>query len=272
MHRRGLHSGFSLIELMVVLAIFLIVSGAVFELLNAAQLRYRAEQQVLDALQGARTGLDQLTRDIHRAGYPPLNGYDTPAAIVVSATGVPDPRVAVPFVGMIGNAVDQTCIIDTVTPANSTCDIPGPYDLVVEADLDPEDGNQQVEWLYYQVALPGGAGPTCTLYRMAADKALGADPTDPTTVTFKGQAAALTPLAEQIINRQDGTCGVDPADPLNQPVFQYACEDGAATCNPQNIAEVLIQLQARPLSPDFQTGEVRAVTLQSVARRMNPPE
>ncbi|MGH9862810.1 MAG: prepilin-type N-terminal cleavage/methylation domain-containing protein, partial [Candidatus Acidiferrales bacterium] len=35
--------GFSLLEVMLVLGIFLVVSGAVFELLNVAQLRYRAE-------------------------------------------------------------------------------------------------------------------------------------------------------------------------------------------------------------------------------------
>ena len=63
-------SGFSLIELMVVLVIFLIVTGAVFGLLNVAQVRYRSEQQFLDSLQGAQTGLEQITRDIHRAGYP----------------------------------------------------------------------------------------------------------------------------------------------------------------------------------------------------------
>ena len=63
--------GFSLLEVMVVMTIFLVVAGAVFELLNVSQQRYRSEQQVLESFQGARLGMDLMVRDIHNAGYPP---------------------------------------------------------------------------------------------------------------------------------------------------------------------------------------------------------
>src|SRR3990172_917691 len=143
MRVRRADSGFSLIELMVVLVIFLIVTGAVFGLLNVAQVRYRSEQQFLDSLQGARTGLEQITRDIHRAGYPALNAYDTvpqtPPSAWTVAGGVPSNSVAVPFVGMRFGAIDQTCLVDTANPALSTCVIPGPFEIILEADLDPEN-------------------------------------------------------------------------------------------------------------------------------------
>ena len=63
--------GFSLLEVMVVMTIFLVVAGTVFELLNVSQQRYRSEQQVLESFQGARLGMDLMVRDIHNAGYPP---------------------------------------------------------------------------------------------------------------------------------------------------------------------------------------------------------
>jgi len=45
--------GFSLIEMLVVVAVFTVVTGAVFGLLDVAQQRYRIESEVLDAFQGA---------------------------------------------------------------------------------------------------------------------------------------------------------------------------------------------------------------------------
>lgn len=251
-------SGFSLLELMLVLVIFLIVTGSVFLLLDTAQKRYRAEQQVLDALQSGRIGIEQLTREIHLAGYPPANGYDSQAWALVG--GVPVTRVAVPFVGMVGGAVDQTC---TVNGGGNPCAIPGPYSLVIGTDLDPEGAGEQVEWIYYRVAQPAAGSPTCTLYRAVSPQTAGGDPT----------AAPRTPLVEQVINRNDGTCNLNPADPANQPVFQYVCDGGAFSCNPQDIIEVLIQLQARAPQPEMLQGTVRvqAVTLRSVARRLNPP-
>src|SRR3989304_323513 len=163
MRVRRADSGFSLIELMVVMVIFLVVTGAVFGLLNTAQVRYRSEQQFLDSLQGARTGLEQITRDIHRAGYPALNAYDTvpqtPPSAWTVAGGIPSTSVAVPFVGMRFGAIDQTCLVDTANPALSTCVIPGPFELILEADLDPENAvaPAQVEWVYYRVDLSGNA-------------------------------------------------------------------------------------------------------------------
>lgn len=99
MRARNGQARFSLIELMMVLIIFLVVSGAMFLLLNTAQVRYRAEQEQLDALHDARVDLEQVTRDISRDGYPPLNACDTGAAIVMAGTYPNDRRVAVPFTG-----------------------------------------------------------------------------------------------------------------------------------------------------------------------------
>jgi prepilin-type N-terminal cleavage/methylation domain-containing protein len=63
-------TGFSLIELMVVVLLLSIVVGAVFSQINRAQVRYRVEDQRLDLTQQERDFIDQFTRDLHQAGYP----------------------------------------------------------------------------------------------------------------------------------------------------------------------------------------------------------
>ncbi|HUE54403.1 MAG TPA: prepilin-type N-terminal cleavage/methylation domain-containing protein, partial [Candidatus Udaeobacter sp.] len=64
-------AGFTLVELLTALAIFLIICGAAFTLLASSQQRYRTEAQVLTSFQEARLGLDQIVRDVNDAGFPP---------------------------------------------------------------------------------------------------------------------------------------------------------------------------------------------------------
>ena len=69
--------GFTLVELLVSLGIFLLVIGAAFTLLGSSQNRYQAESQVLTSFQEARLGLDQIVRDVNDAGYPPPSYVST---------------------------------------------------------------------------------------------------------------------------------------------------------------------------------------------------
>jgi len=82
--------GFALIEMMVAVLIFTLIAGAAFAVLIAAQQRYKMESQVLDSFQNARLALDQMTRDIHVAGYPPANSF-TPAAAAANPQLVATP-------------------------------------------------------------------------------------------------------------------------------------------------------------------------------------
>src|SRR5512146_1738365 len=63
-------SGFSLIELMVVILLLTIVMGAIFQQIASVQQRSASEQNKLDLLQESREFLDQMTRDLHQAGFP----------------------------------------------------------------------------------------------------------------------------------------------------------------------------------------------------------
>jgi prepilin-type N-terminal cleavage/methylation domain-containing protein len=88
--RRPLHpacaqEGFSLIEMMIVLAIITIIMGSVFKSIDLTQRTSRSQQVKLDLTQQAREFVDQLTRDLRNAGYPYQRNM---------ANGVADPNNA----------------------------------------------------------------------------------------------------------------------------------------------------------------------------------
>jgi prepilin-type N-terminal cleavage/methylation domain-containing protein len=91
--------GFSLIELMVVLLILSVMMAAVFQQINLVQRRNAVEQNRVDIFEEGRSFVDQMTRDLHQAGYPnPRNfgkGY---------LSGPNDQHGAV---GLVKVAVDQ---------------------------------------------------------------------------------------------------------------------------------------------------------------------
>src|SRR5213075_1247846 len=70
LHRVREHNGFSLIEMMVALAIVSIIMGSVFKSIDLTQRVSRSQQVKLDLTQQAREFVDQLTRDLRSAGYP----------------------------------------------------------------------------------------------------------------------------------------------------------------------------------------------------------
>jgi prepilin-type N-terminal cleavage/methylation domain-containing protein len=62
--------GFSLVELMIVVVLLLTMMAMVFQLINQAIARSGTEQSKLDMFQESREFMDQLSRDLHEAGYP----------------------------------------------------------------------------------------------------------------------------------------------------------------------------------------------------------
>jgi prepilin-type N-terminal cleavage/methylation domain-containing protein len=70
------NSGFSLLELMIVLIIVLIISGAVFSVINLSLQRTAGEQSKIDLFQEAREFMDQMSLDLRQAGYPSPRNMD----------------------------------------------------------------------------------------------------------------------------------------------------------------------------------------------------
>src|SRR6266849_10062354 len=86
-------NGYSLIELLVATVLFTIIAGTIFSLLFGAQLRYSSESGLTTAFQQANIAIDQITRDVHSAGYPPPSSFAASPPAPAS-----DPRsMALPF-------------------------------------------------------------------------------------------------------------------------------------------------------------------------------
>jgi len=68
--RTNRERGFSLLELMIVIVLLLTMMATVFQLVNQSIARSGTEQSKLDMFQESREFMDQLSRDLHEAGYP----------------------------------------------------------------------------------------------------------------------------------------------------------------------------------------------------------
>lgn len=274
--------GFTLIEMLAALGIFLIITGAAFTLLTSSQKRYQTESQVLNSFQEARLGLDQMVRDINDAGFPP------PTYL---ASGNPNPYnylASVPFAWSAGAGYPTTgCQIGIANCTTSTDLTPGDFDIIIETEPNPLDPSCapscQVQWIRYQLV-------GTTLMRGAAYKVAGQDP-DATTVN-----AGLVPFVQNVVNNspslQIGLRQLSVSNPAvfpggyPVPIFQYTCDSpaspqfplppttpctSAGTDNsPANIRDVMITLIVAAPLPDATTGQPRLVQLQGRGRRINP--
>ncbi|PYT64542.1 MAG: hypothetical protein DMG35_00085 [Acidobacteria bacterium] len=270
--------GFTLVELLTALSIFLLITGAAFTLLSSSQQRYQTESQVLTSFQEARLGLDQMVRDINDAGFPPptyVNGdptkvTNTPFAWSPGYPGTPC---------QIGTAGGGTC-------TTATDFAPGDFDIIIETEPNPLDAacypNCQVQWIRYQ--LQG-----TTLMRGVAIKVSGGNP----DFAFTGPNAVV-PFVQNVVNNspnlQIGLFQLSASNPTvfpggnPVPIFQYTCDTPSAPQNqpqpcpplagtdnsPLNIRDVMITLIVAAPLPDATTGQPRLVQLEGRGRRINP--
>jgi prepilin-type N-terminal cleavage/methylation domain-containing protein len=255
---RKSQAGFTLIELMVSVAIFVLICGAVFELMGTTQNRFKTESQVLGAFEEARLGLDQIVRDVNDSGYPPQNHF--------SAT-VPATSYAASPVAWMPNYPAAPCQIGTA--GGGTCASPGDFDLILEGDVD----GTGVEWIRYQ--LQG-----TTLLRGVAPKA----GTDPVAAT---NAAGMLPYVLNVMNNappaqiatfQAAYPAVFPGG-NPQPLFRFTCDspagpvlcvNAAGSNSPANVRDVDITLIVMTPNIDAQTNQIRLVELNGRGHRVNP--
>jgi prepilin-type N-terminal cleavage/methylation domain-containing protein len=109
-HVRNPQSGFSLLEMMVVVLILSIVTGGIFAQLDMAQQRAFSEQVKLDNFQEARDFVDQFFRDVNQIGYPNSRMVDTTTGAswtppLVVAPLINDNRMAIGLVKADANEI-----------------------------------------------------------------------------------------------------------------------------------------------------------------------
>jgi prepilin-type N-terminal cleavage/methylation domain-containing protein len=232
-------NGYSLIELLVATVLFTIIAGTIFSLLFSAQARYQSESGLTTAFQQANVAIDQITRDVHSAGYPPASSF---AAGVVQG----NPQLAaLPFSWSSSSGYPNApCTVNVNCGA-----VPGDYDLILESDLG--DGNG-VQWIRY--SLQG-----TTLMRGMTSKGAFGPFADPVAST---SAAGLLPYLDNVMN-----------GPGNKslPIFSYRsdCITPAPPLLTSNICKVNVVLIVQSGQPDPQTGYFRTITLTGEAALFN---
>jgi type II secretory pathway pseudopilin PulG len=251
-------AGFTLMELMVSVAIFMLICGAIFELMGTTQNRFRTESQVLSAFEEARLGLDQIVRDVNDSGYPPQNHFSgAPPAGAYAASPV----------AWMPTYPATPCQIGTA--GGGTCTTPGDFDLITEGDVD----GTGVVWIRYQ--LQG-----TTLLRGVAPKA----GTDPVAAT---NAAGMLPYVLNVMNNappaqiaqfQAAYPAMFPGG-IPQPLFQFTCDtatgpvlcqNAAGNNSPANVRDVDITLIVMTPQRDAQTNQIHLVELNGRGHRVNP--
>jgi prepilin-type N-terminal cleavage/methylation domain-containing protein len=73
---RQAQDGFTLLELLIAMALTLIVMGAMYSQIHTASQRSANEQKQMDLFQEAREFMDQLSRDLRQVGYPNPRNFD----------------------------------------------------------------------------------------------------------------------------------------------------------------------------------------------------
>jgi len=249
-------AGFSVLELLLSLSLFIIISGAALSLLNAAQKRFQTEGQLLSSFQEGRLALDMIVRDINDSGYPAANQFGVAPAVTNYAV------TPVAWSPVSANA----CAV-------SVCASPGNFDLILE-ELD--NTSNTMKWIHYQLV-------GTTLFRGTVVK--GGAGTDPFTATTA--AGVMFPYATNVMNNTPAQIAlINAAYPgtfpggAPLPIFTYYCDTpngptlctgaGAAYNLANNIREVEVTLIVLTQQPDMQTKRLRVVTLNGRGHRVNP--
>ncbi len=247
-------------ELLFAMAIFMVICGAIFGLLELAQKNYGNESQMSGSFQEARLVVDQIVRDFNQAGYP--------GAGIFSVKPADPAKYAIGPVAWDPGYPLAVCTIGTA--GGGTCATPGDFDLIVETDT----GNG-VNWIRYQL-LNG------TLYRSVAPKVAGVDP-----VAATSAAGVMVPFLTNVMNNATGaqlaeiTATYPTMFPGGQPVpiFQYTCDAGTGTLpcplafaanSPYAIRDVDVTLIVATPIRDTQTQRLKIVELSGRAHRLNP--
>lgn len=164
--------GFSLIEMLVVMVVMFIVFAVVFRSADMFQQRGAAETEKVDSVQSARDFMDTVNRDIHDAGFPPMQ--------VNPSNMNPSAGTSGPASNACAGAPTLAC--SCVGNPNIACGIIyySPTKVQYEGDL---DGTGTVYVVTLQVAPNANGNCPCILQRGVVTKTQFLAGTQPTYYT-----------------------------------------------------------------------------------------
>src|SRR6266478_143698 len=185
-----LQAGFSLLELVIVVAILTIVMAAVFNGVNLVTQRSQAEQVKVDLVQEGREFIDEFERDLHQAGYPNCRMVQAAGTINNCPADYNNTVLGVRVVAQSSKVAAGLVYVSN-------------YQVVFEGDV---DGDGVVDSIRYRVVDSAGNYPPsgtcpCTIQRSQVQK-------DPTNSTLPmGQPTSFSQELQNVVN--SGAPGVD---------------------------------------------------------------
>jgi prepilin-type N-terminal cleavage/methylation domain-containing protein len=236
--------GFTILELLIATAIFLVITAAMFGLLQLSQQKYTGETQLSGAFQETRLAIDQIVRDFNVSGFPSQSVFST---LPTDTT-----KYALSPVAWSPNYLAGTPCVLAAPPLGAPCTTPGDFDLILETDLGNGNG---VSWIRYQLI-------ATTLFRSVVPKTAGTDPAAPPL-----DPTVVVPFLTNVMNSSA------------QPIFKFTCDTpaGPQPCPaagsngvPNRIRDVDITLIVKTRQPDPQTGRLKLVELAGRGHRVNP--
>ena len=127
--------GFTLVELLVVMAIFSIIMGGIYSVFVRSNRVYISQEEIVAAQQEARSALDILGREIRMAGFIAAD----------NKIGGADPINLPAFAGSANSAIEIATVgVDTTT-------------LAFKSDLDGDGNTDAVRYIYYHSSHPNAS-------------------------------------------------------------------------------------------------------------------
>lgn len=255
---RAKQRGFSMVELMISMAVLLLVVGSVLQLLSQSQQRYVTSSSVEDAASMVRDTMDQMIREIRLAGYPPIGSYPCP----------PPP-----------GATYGACMTETNSGyVAGGIMAGGDYAIQFESDT---DNTGSVNVIDYELQVP--PGPVFGVGDCAG-------------LTVNNDLTTPTLMRSSVVKNADGSVPAPEFFPflefvrnceIAEPIFIFCPAPGGAggapaecptmdsyvsssLAPPRNTRVVLLNLQADTAVRDPQTGQFQNIQQFGVAERVNP--
>jgi len=124
--KTGLDRGFSLLELMVSLAIMSTVIGVLTDGIIQIQKKSASDVAKVGVAQESRQFMDQILRDLRQCGFPGLGMFDPATGATSASTYVADGLISfssssIQFEGDIDGSGVSEVYIQVVVPASGTC-------------------------------------------------------------------------------------------------------------------------------------------------------
>jgi len=261
---RKSQSGYTLIELMITVAVFVTISAAAFEALNTIQTRRRQEEIKVDITQETRDFMDEMARDLRNSGFPNARMYSgcfSGNGCVLGATPLNSANLAAGLV-----AVSATDVL---------------FEGVVN-----QDGN--VDSIRY--TLQAGAGGSCpcmirrsqdtkiaaapnaqpTLYNVEMDNVINSNGTAPLPIAGNTPWGAANDVVYATYKIPPVFAFFDASNiPIAVPVDLTGANMAAGQTAAATVKSVEIVLNVLPQYVDYQTKLRSGVSMRTTVRINN---